>query len=106
METKMMAAIAQDKLNQENKDHRAKINGLAVEALNTINKYCGPYDKNCGDNTKMENLMGKISNELDNPNVHPGVNNLMNGITINSALHAVYDKNEDDDNSHHHHSKK
>ena len=67
--------------------------------MDTINKYCGPYDKDCGttDNTKMIKLMGKLSNELDNDNVHPGVNNLMNGITINSALHAVYDKNEESD---------
>jgi len=110
LETKMIAAIAKDKLDEEDHEHRVKINKLAGEALDTINKYCGPYDKDCGttDNTKMIKLMGKLSNELDNDNVHPGVNNLMNGITINSALHAVYDKNEESDDSdhHHHHSKK
>lgn len=81
----MIAAIAKDKLDEEDHLHRVKIDKLAGEALDTINKKCGEYDKNC-ENTKMVNLMGKLSSELDNDNVHPGVNHLLNGITINSAL--------------------
>lgn len=57
--------------------------------MDTINQKCGEYDKNC-DNTKMVKLMGNISKELDNENVHPGVNNMLKGITINSALKAVH----------------
>jgi urease gamma subunit len=106
----MIAAIAKDKLQEEDHEHRVKINTLAGEALDTINSKCGEYDKNC-DNTKMVKLMGKISNELDNDNVHPGVNHLFNGITINSALKAVHKENEEESDNerhhhHHHHSKK
>jgi len=89
LETKMIAAIAKDKLEQEDNEHRVKINTLAGEALDTINKKCEEFDKNC-ENSKMTKIMGKLSSELDNDDVHPGVNHLLNGITINSALKAVH----------------
>ena len=106
METKMIAALAMDKLDEENHEHKVKIDKLAGKALDEINTYCGPYDKHCGDNTKMVKLMGKLSSELDNDNVHPGVTNMLHGLTINSALHAVYDKkkkNKEESHRHHHH---